>query len=328
MSALLSVTFANRPPPIHYEAISLRKMQVIVCTSINAPSEAIQRFDEIPDWTLIVVGDKKTPEPYELRNGHYMSPDEQVSVSKTLSDLIGWNSIRRRNFGFVLAHQWGAEVVATVDDDNIPLEGWGTELLVGKSCKVKSYSAQDPAFDPVGATSYEHLWHRGFPIQLLSTRDYSSWSEEVITPAVQAAFWNGDPDVDAICRMEHAPDCDFRAGDFPFTSDVAGPFNSQNTFLDARILPDYFVLPHVGRMDDIWASYFLQALGHRVVYTAPSVYQDRNDHDLTEDFNEEVLGYSKNLQLVTALKDDPARIAEFLPERTALAWEAYRECFT
>ena len=37
---------------------------------------------------------------------------------------------------------------------------------------------------------------------------------------VQADFWNGDPDIDAICRMEHAPECNFDSSYFPFTSTI------------------------------------------------------------------------------------------------------------
>jgi hypothetical protein len=67
---------------------------------------------------------------------------------------------------------------------------------------------------------------------------------------------------------------------FPFTADVLSPFNSQNTFFTRHALAHYFVLPGVGRMDDIWASYHLQSLGFRVAYGAPSVRQNRNAHAL------------------------------------------------
>jgi hypothetical protein len=39
------------------------------------------------------------------------------------------------------------------------------------------------------------------------------------------------------------------------------------------------MFPHVGRMDDIWASYYLQAKGYRGVWSKVSVYQQRNIHD-------------------------------------------------
>ena len=40
--------------------------------------------------------------------------------NKKLSQLIGFNCIERRNFGFLLAKKLGAEIIATIDDDNIP----------------------------------------------------------------------------------------------------------------------------------------------------------------------------------------------------------------
>ncbi len=59
--------------------------------------------------------------------------------------------------------------------------------------------------------------------------------------------------------MEHAPECDFDPAAFPIASNKLSPFNSQNTFLAGDVLEDYFLYPHVGRMDDIWAAYYVQA---------------------------------------------------------------------
>ena len=298
---------------------------VIVCTSINPPTQAIAQYDAMPDWTLVVVGDNKTPTDYSLARGIYVSPEEQESLAPGLSDAIGWNCIQRRNFGFLVARQLGAEIIAVVDDDNIPLDNWGQDVRVGKDTEVTEYQTPDPAFDPIGATNYPHIWHRGFPLQYLPSRDYEKRRVVTIRPAVQADFWNGDPDIDAICRMEHQPDCDFDSTLFPFTSTRLGPFNSQNTLIHADLLPEYFLFPHVGRMDDIWASYYVQALGHRVLYGAPTVYQDRNEHDLVKDMKAEYLGYENNRNLIDALSEDPSRILEFLPEASIQAWEHFKE---
>ncbi|MEM7461250.1 MAG: hypothetical protein AAF362_01070, partial [Pseudomonadota bacterium] len=67
----------------------------IVTTTINKPTEAVRRFDALADWTLIVVGDQKTHEPYELKNGIYLTPAEQEKLAPELSDLIGWNCMCR-----------------------------------------------------------------------------------------------------------------------------------------------------------------------------------------------------------------------------------------
>ena len=114
---------------------------------------------------------------------------------------------------------------------------------------------------------------------------------------VQADFWNGDPDIDAICRMEHAPACNFDPSCFPIASNKMGPFNSQNTFITKKILKDYFMFPHVGRMDDIWGSYYVQGLGAKVVWCAASVFQERNVHHPVRDMMAEYLGYENNMDL-------------------------------
>ena len=301
--------------------------KIIVTTTINPPTTAIQKFQELEDWNLVVIGDKKTPADYRLDRGIYVPPEEQEEYDPELSNAIGWNCIQRRNFGLLWAHDMGAEIVAVVDDDNIPYEGWGRNLMIGRQVEVNFYETEEQAFDPVGATNHPHLWHRGFPLQLLSTRNYSKASRRCVTPHVQADFWNGDPDIDAICQMEHAPECQFKPGCFPLAGNKISPFNSQNTFLDASLLKEYFLFPGIGRMDDIWAGYYLQARGFRVVYGEASVYQARNVHDLTRDMKAEWLGYQHNLELIRDLAKSPENIAAYLPEQTKMAFELYQQHF-
>ena len=302
--------------------------KVIVTTTINPPTEAILKFDHMADWELIVIGDLKTPPDYRLDRGTYVSPSEQAAYSPQLSEALCWNCIQRRNLGFLMALDRGADVVAVVDDDNIPLDGWGTSLMVGAPTMTHYYHTDLPAFDPVGVTNCSSLWHRGYPLQLLSQRHSVTMTKQLVTPDVQADFWNGDPDIDAICRMEHAPNVTFDTACFPIASNKPGPFNSQNTFIKASWLPNYFLFPDIGRMDDIWASYYLQALGASVVYGPASVYQQRNEHDVTRDMTLEFIGYERNLSLLRDLSEDPSRIQSYLPSRAWHAFECYQQHIT
>ena len=302
-------------------------MKVIVTTTINPVTEAIERFDALPDWHLVVIGDQKTPKNYRLRRGTYVSPHEQETYDRDLSRAIGWNCIQRRSFGLLWAADMGADVIAVVDDDNIPYEHWGQDLMVGRPVEVNYYTVNSPAFDPVGATNEGRLWHRGFPLALLPDRDYSAAQPQTVVPDIQADLWNGDPDIDAICRMEHRPECNFDPTYFPLAANRWGPFNSQNTFLSRSVLKDYFLFPHIGRMDDIWASYYVQSLGHHVVYGRPSVYQQRNEHDLVVDMKAEYIGYENNLNLIGDLTLDPQRIHWYLPARACQAFSLYQKHF-
>lgn len=299
----------------------------IVTTTINPITEAIAKFADMEGWTTIVVGDLKTPERgYKEIDCIYLSPRDQERDYPELSSLLGWRCIQRRNIGFLEALKRGGDLIATVDDDNIPLDNWGQTLNVGKKISANEFEPNEFGwFDPISVTNYPELWHRGFPIQFLSHRKFKNQGATLMTPDIQADFWNGDPDVDAICRMEHSPDCDFKSTSFPFHSRGMAPFNSQNTFLSREAIKEYFMIPGIGRMDDIWASLYLGAKGFKTLYSEASVRQDRNAHDLTSDFSGEIIGYEKTHLLGRALLDDPERLAEFIPEKSWEAFRAYKE---
>ncbi len=302
--------------------------KTIVTTTINPPTEALRRFSRLNDWDLVVIGDLKTPEEWHLDRAVYVSPREQELRFPALSASLGWNCIQRRNIGFAIALEMKSDLIATVDDDNVPYEFWdeASHHLLGTRVSVPNYFISNSGiFDPLSVTNYPQLWHRGFPIQLLRQRESKNLGPRAETFHVQAGFWNGDPDIDAICRMEHAPDCTFEDKFFPFASSSWAPFNSQNTVLTNEALRHYFMFPGVGRMDDIWASYYLQSLGYRVVFTKASVEQKRNLHDLTKDFIGEISGYTHNLRLIEDLHSDPENIQNYLPGESWTAFRLYRD---
>ena len=215
-----------------------------------------------------------------------------------------------------------------MDDDNIPRKDWGENLLVGREVEIDLYEPSGVVFDPLSVTTHNHLWHRGFPIQEIpvknSVRHLGKTKRKIL---VQADLWNGDPDIDAICRMQFKPDITFDASTFPLASNRVGPFNSQNTFVSPDWLGEYFLFPFVGRFIDIWTAYYVQAHGATLVYGPPTVYQDRNVHDLTRDLAAEFVGYEHTLRLLDRLTEDAMAIFEFMPERAAQAYRAYRKHF-
>lgn len=304
-------------------------MKTIVITTIYPISQATKKFASFEDWNLIIVGDKKTPhkEYIELSkkdNVFYLTPEYQEENYKELSDLIGWNSIRRRNIGYLEALKKGAEIIASVDDDNIPLNNWGKNLILGEEIDVYYYNTEDIAFDPVGVTNYKELWHRGFPIQILNGRnDRYKITRSKVKVDVQADFWNGDPDIDAVCRLEHKPMCFFDDKYFPIATNTFSPFNSQNTFFTKEALKKYLVIPFIGRMDDIWGGYYLESLGFNIVYNKASVFQDRNIQNLTQNLKEEFIGYEKTIDLLNDLKEDSENIYKYLPERSREVMKKY-----
>lgn len=307
-------------------------MNFIVTTTIFKPSIAVKKFSKIKGWKLIIVGDKKTPHHLydKISNIIYLPPKDQVKIDKKLSDLIGWNCIQRRNFGYILAYKLGAKYIASVDDDNIPLQNWGNNIYLDKKYSFDYFRSKQIAFDPLSIfKNHKKIWHRGFPIELILKDNKFTKNERMISADIQANLWNGNPDIDAVNRIG------FKNQDLafkfmlkkPYTSNTFMPFNSQNTIFKKEIIPNYFLFPFIGRMDDIWASYYVQSLGNKVIFSESTVKQLRNPHNLLIDFQKEIIGYANNLELIKYLKKSPKFIKKFLPKRSYEAFKQYKKNF-
>jgi hypothetical protein len=182
-----------------------------------------------------------------------------------------------------------------------------------------------PYFDAISTTEHNDLWHRGFPIEHLQVKNNIEYKGKVkMTPLVQAEFWDGDPDIDAICRLSKKPIIKFKSFE-PFTTKQLTPFNSQNTFLHRSVLKHYSVFPYTGRMDDIWGSYVMQHhFPNSVIFAKASVYQARNPQDLVKNLENEVIGYRNTLNLLDNLKD----YRDLLPTKTVEYFDIYQKYFS
>jgi hypothetical protein len=282
-------------------------LNAIVITTINPPTEAVLKYIEIAKredkWVVIVVGDLKTPhEPYEelMRRGEiiYLSPKFQDEFFHDLSEAIGWNLSPRRSIGFLFAYQLGAKIIASVDDDNIPYANWGHNYL-GRSLEVNVFKTSEPVSDPLFIVNDQGLWHRGFPIELVKERRIEYLGKKTVCPLVQASFWDGNPDIDALERLAFSSPQLICKRVKPFILANISPFNSQNTLFHRSVMKYYLLLTEVGRMDDIWGAYKMQKeIPFTVIYTEASVFQKRNKHDLFKDLQDEMYGYKYALDYI------------------------------
>ena len=296
----------------------------IATTTINPPTKALKNFAKNKNCKLIVALDKKSKK-FNLKDSVILSTKYQEKKWPKLSKLIGWNCIQRRNFAILEAYERGAQIIGLIDDDNIPYSNWFKNIYVNKNFKCDEIKINKPIFDPVGYTNYSNLWHRGMPLEYVNGRKYLQLKKSNIKPDVQANFWNGDPDIDAVCRMVLKPQCNFKKNKFPFFSNKISVFNSQNTLITRKVVKDYFLFPHIGRMDDIWASFYVTSKKYRIVYNEPTVYQQRNAHNLLKDFKDEYIGYANSSSLVESLKKNPENIYNFLPKRSAQAFDEWKK---
>jgi len=305
----------------------------IVTTTINKPTVATLKFAEISDrdnWIFVIVGDTKTPhDEYEKlvsshKNVVYLSPNQQEKLYPEISKLIGWGTIQRRNIGFIYSYHNGADIMSTIDDDNIPYDNWG-QNNVGKEIEVDLYEPQLNVFDPLSITRDNYLWHRGYPIEYLQKRFQVEYKGKIKRKVlVQADLWDGDPDIDALARLTYKPIVKYSDVVHPYCSNKISPFNSQNTFLDRSVIPVYSVLPFIGRMDDIWGAYILQHyFPNSVIYSPASVYQDRNSQDLITNLEKEIIGYRDTLNLINNLEN----FEKIIPKETLNFYNLYKQQF-
>lgn len=299
----------------------------IVTTTIYEPTEATKKYADMDDWTMIIVGDKKTPHAsYSNINAMYLTPQMQEDLYPKLSEAIGWNCIMRRNIGFIHAYNLGADIVASVDDDNIPYDNWGKDVRVGTEQEVDVWDcASILAFDPMKMTNHSELWHRGYPIQHIKLSDKVQYiGKQKRKILFQANLWDGDPDIDAICRFIYWPTNLKLELETIHTSNLFVPFNSQNTFIAREALPYYMVLPYVGRVDDIWGGYIAQyLLDTRPLIMPPTVYQKRNEQSIDKNLEDEIYGYLYTGKLLLDIEN----YLSYLPSKTIKAYEEYREAY-
>ena len=336
----------------------------IVTTTIYKPSRAILRFCEIAEQhncLFIIVGDLKTPHEdyYELeknfKNIVYLSPEFQQDIDVELSELIGWNCIQRRNLGVLYAYQEGAEWIALVDDDNIPYDDWYDFMFLrkftGSNFNVLRPKPEKPVLVNIldyyakkynyllSDIVYDSMWVRGFPFELyfdglLEEFDIKYDLHADFSPGIVIGLWNGVPDFDAVLRActqnsQYLFEPKFDTYLLLDRNHIT-PFNSQNTVIHRNIVPYYFLAPHVGRMDDIWASYYVIAKARpQVVLTKATVFQARNPQSLVANFENELRGYAHNKKIIESIcqGEDADSLFVYMPNRAMKAYQYWMSLF-
>ncbi len=252
-----------------------------VITTINKPTKSIDAWFERFHDKLIIVGDKKTDND-SYRDFFYINPNTPP-----------FNHYARKNFGYLQAMRRGAELIYDTDDDNSPSRTWAireskttiTHTSNGKWCNV---------YEPLTSGL---IWPRGFPLKLVTE---PAQLTEILCKkesSIQQGLANLSPDVDAIWRLTNNRLVSFWVKKDIWLKDVWCPFNSQSTWWFPKAFPlMYLPMTASFRMTDIYRSFVAQKclweLGEGIIFHSPSeVLQDRNEHDLLKDFEDEVHGY-------------------------------------
>ena len=84
-----------------------------VTTSIFAPTKTVRQLAALPNWCLVVAGDKKGPpaHEYNVSGAVYLTPSQQGELPFETAAHLRWNHFGRKNLGFLYAIAHGARWV-------------------------------------------------------------------------------------------------------------------------------------------------------------------------------------------------------------------------
>ena len=87
----------------------------VVIVTTQKPTKIINQLIKLPDWNIVVIGDKSTPanwgEEIRAANLVFVSYEEQVKLPFAITKLIPANNYDRKNIGYLYAISCGAKKI-------------------------------------------------------------------------------------------------------------------------------------------------------------------------------------------------------------------------
>jgi len=289
----------------------MKNKTTIVITSISPPNKVLRSIAEESkrqDYNFVVIGDEASPADFEIHGCDYYSLNRQKTTGFKFAELCPKRHYARKNIGYLLGVQNKAPLIIELDDDNIPRQ----EFWLSRQREQHVQTLQNAGW--VNVYSYfteQHIWPRGLPLDAVQSpsRQWNSLPTERVECPIQQGLADENPDVDAIYRLTSSLPQNFsKDRRLALHSGSWCPFNSQNT----TWWPDAYKLMYLPahcsfRMTDIWRSFVAQRIawmnGWSVLFHEPTVWQERNQHDLMHDFKQEIPGYLHNRSICEALAD-------------------------
>jgi hypothetical protein len=343
----------------------MTKRIAIVCTTIFEPRflegyiEDIDRSRDTADVEMIIIPDRKTPATVAARCSelakrgyavHCPDLDAQEQFLKRFPSMAGripYDSDNRRNIGFLMALDHGAEVLISIDDDNFCIDGHPfvrEHAITGEHAVGNEARSSDGWLNLCslleGSTSDE-IFPRGFPYYARrNRREITRVSAAERRIAVNVGLWLSDPDVDAITRLAQAPVIhSAHKGSLFLGADTWTPINTQNTAIARDAVAAYYYVRmgfslgglKIDRYGDILSGYFLQkctkARGEAIRVGPPIADHRRTPHNLFKDLYHELAGivlledllpWLLELKIAgSSYRDTYAALADALEERGA-----------
>ena len=281
-----------------------------VITTIQPPTQSVKRFAaelRKVGAPLLLIGDTRGPASYLLEGAELLDIEAQRKLDFRLAPLLPTGHYARKNLGYLVAMQRGAQVIYETDDDNAPMDSWS---LRSRTVAVRPWNGGGKWVNVYRAFTDEFIWPRGFPLDKINEDvKIELGAAKVIDAPVQQGIVNHSPDVDAVWRLVADRPLSFSSGpSVLLPRDSWCPFNSQSTWWWPPAFPLMYLPSFCSfRMTDIWRSFIAQRclweIADGIVFHEPEVLQERNDHDLLKDFADEVPGYLNNAAIARTLAD-------------------------
>ena len=298
----------------------------LVMTTVNEPLVLESYFanfslyGHLDQVEVFVIPDRKTPSTaYEYcralnqRGLKVYCPtlDDQENFLTRIQfppHLIPYNSDNRRNIGYLMALESGADFIISIDDDNFCLldtDFWAEHSIVCRQDVLAEEIETDSGwFNICSLLEFDNgviPYPRGFPYFARHNLERVKRQPKQTNVHINAGLWLRDPDIDAISWLvAPARAVRFCNQSVLMSRNTWAPINTQNTALRREAASAfYFVkmgyplggLWHIDRYGDIFSGYFVQIctrhLGGGVRYGSPVVEHRRNTHNYLKDATKE-----------------------------------------
>jgi hypothetical protein len=287
----------------------MREKTALILTSISAPNAVLRSLAAGAtqhDVEFIVIGDEKSPRDFDLDGCRFYGIDEQRKLDLAFAQICPTRHYARKNIGYLLALRNGAQAIIETDDDNFPENAFWSDRQRHQTVPL---STQAGHVNVYRYFSQANIWPRGLPLDkiLAPLPAFESLTNAQVDCPIQQGLANENPDVDAIYRLTLPLPQNFRRDRRVALGDGSWcPFNSQNTTWWRDAFPLLYLPAYCSfRMTDIWRSFVAQRIawanGWSILFHEPTVWQERNEHNLMRDFRDEVPGYLHNTAICDSL---------------------------
>ena len=261
------------------------------------------------NYNFIMIGDTKSPAEFNIPGCDFWSVERQLTLDSKFAKICPTKHYARKNIGYIIALQNGTEEIVETDDDNLPrAEFWNPTTKVIKAVDIK----ETGWVNVYKYFSNKFVWPRGLPLEELQkpTPPLSDFEIKDIICPIQQGLADENPDVDAVFRLTYPLPMDFEQTgvNVALGNNAWSPFNSQNTYWYKEAFPLLYLPAYCSfRMTDIWRSYVAQRIswanGWSVLFHDATVWQERNQHNLLKDFEDEIPGYLNNYKICSELAE-------------------------